>query len=309
MTRAAYAKLYLILATFCLVFSLSVHVLTQGGGSLANLPGLDGKQPVISAYFAVMLTGLTLFAAGVIAILYARSPGDGMAPALPLIGLGDTAANVDARKTSAKVYAGIVLFLFAILPAASLIHLNGVVAQRGRIWNEHLPAVITVPAGCLLPTWWPFGDCKADNHRLAASMVNFDGRLWLAETACDVVWEREMSAPQMASRRTGGGPSISQSEAGARSRISDRDTADLRSAGEAAVPSCDQPRDRSAACADSAGRCRGVVWITHSSQLALLATSVLGWLGAALAGGAFLLGISRIRRRDSTLGPKPEKTL
>lgn len=184
-TKAAYARLYTIVASFCLLLSLSVHLLTQGGGSLADLPGLDGGRPTISAYFALMATGLLLLATGVLAMLHARKAPAG--PALPLVGLGDAAAAVDPSRLSAKAYVGVVFVLFTLAPTLSLIHFVRVVSERGVVWSEGPADAVVVPAACMMGALgWIVSDCQPDDNIRAESMFAGHGRLRLAENRCDV---------------------------------------------------------------------------------------------------------------------------
>ena len=260
MTRAAYARLYTVLASFCLLLSLSVHMLTQGGGSLAQLPGLDGGQPVISAYFTVMATGLLLFATGALAVLHMRaahSEQDEMSvpvPALPLIGLGDTADRVDHARRSTRLYAGIVFVMFAFLPTFSLVHLARVVADRGIVWSINDPAAVR--AVCTMGVNWPLvSPCAPEEKAQADHMA---GRLALAETRCDVAWAR-----------AGGPPPTGH---------------------------CAGPHDRSVACEDSVRRCGGVDWLPVGSPTFIIAFSVAGILGF-LSQGLLLFGWGRAALR------------
>lgn len=245
MTSAAYARLYKIIAGFCLLLSLSVHLLTQGGGSLAELPGLDGGQPVISAYFVVMVTGLLLFLAGVLAVLHLqallaeRNDGSTLVAALPLVGLGETAEDVDPAHKSTRRYSVIVFVLFAVFPTISLVHLARVVADRGIIWSLDDATVPVARAVCVMGVNWPLvGACPPDERASASQMK---GRLGLAENACDVAWFR-----------AGGAPPTGQ---------------------------CLGPRDRSVACEHSLRRCSGVDWLPRVSPALLFSFTLAGILG------------------------------
>lgn len=263
MTSAAYARLYKIIAGFCLLFSLSVHLLTQGGGSLAELPGLDGGQPVISAYFAVMVTGLLLFLAGALAVLHLRAllaeRNDGLMPvaALPLVGLGETAEDVDPAHKSTRRYSVIVFVLFAMIPTLSLVHMARVVADRGTIWSLDDSTVPVVRAICAMGVNWPLvGTCSPRDKATASQMT---GRLGLAENACDVAWVR-----------AGGAPPSGQ---------------------------CLGPRDRSAACEQSLRRCSGVDWLPWVSPTFLLGFTFAGILGFLSQGLLFFdRGRAALRR-------------
>lgn len=251
MTSAAYARLYKIIAGFCLLFSLSVHLLTQGGGSLAELPGLDGGQPVISAYFAVMITGLLLFLAGALAILHLMASlaerNDLIMPvaALPLVGLGETAEDVNPSHKSTRRYSVIVFVLFAMIPTISLVHLARVVADRGIIWSLNDSTVPVVRAVCVMGVNWPLVGACSPLEKLTASQMT--GRLRLAETACDVAWFR-----------VGGAPPTGQ---------------------------CLGPRDRSVSCEHSLRRCSGVdwrPWVSPALLLSFTAAGILGFLSQGL---------------------------
>jgi hypothetical protein len=238
-SREAYGVIFSRVGWFGVLFALSVHLITQGGAAVINLPGLDTRMPNISAYFAIPIIGLALAitaTAGALHALQPRQPGE---PCLPLAGLGDAAPTVDAGRCSAKVYVVVIFAVLIVLPAVTLGHLNRVVITRAVVWSaeQNDPDPIMVRPACMMP--WPWSwFCPADERALVpGSRDNGQQRLWLADNRCD---------PRM-------------------SRWS-----------EGMDPPCDQP---SLTCVEHPERCRGVDWPPWISPLAIILPTLLGWGG------------------------------
>lgn len=293
MGRASLARLFSVVGGFLALYSLSIWIVTQGGAAITELPGLDSRAPVVSAYFAIIVIGIALCIVALSGAAYARLPRGPEHTALPLVGLGDK-PDVSPASRSVKIYVACVLVVCVLVPAATLYHLNKTVAGRGRLWNEALPAGASVPVACVLPYW--FGACGAaarDDVLEAKELIGGKlgperGRLWLLNHACDAVWDRGMAGPQVAERRKSQLPLVTRDEAESRAALKERGSeankrllalAGLAQASLDASPDeCSGKRDRSAVCKADETRCRGAEWKPSASWLAVVVPTALGWL-------------------------------
>lgn len=214
-----------------------------------------------SAYFAVIVTGPLLLATGALALGHVRAAarerrrGGPLAPALPLVGLGDVAEDVDPAWLSTRIYVGVVFVLFALVPTISLVHLARVVPDHGVVWSE-APQGGPVRAACVLGLPWPLAKpCAASEIGPAAAMLAGDGRLRLAETRCDVE-----------SARAGGARPAS---------------------------GCAGAKDRSSTCETTPRKCWGVDWLRGGSPALLLAATGSGVVGFVLSCVALAIGAGR----------------
>jgi hypothetical protein len=319
MGRDALARLFGIVGGFVSLYSLSAWSLSQGGTQLSAVPGLEPRAPVTSAYFAVIIIGVCLGIACLLAIAHVREPVDQTGWRFPIVGLGDAKiGSPDALST--RLYAAFLFAALLLLPAAALVHLSGQLAKDGLIWNEALPAGAAVPAACVLPRLWPFGSCNSALQAAASDIFNAreinegkitetPARLWLVNRRCDLAWERGMSGPQVAERTKGGGSAVSESEQQSWDALHlqgaevEKRLVELADGGRSVVAAplphfCAGPRDRSAICAADPAECRGVEWKRTWSPLLVLVPSLAAW-GALLWLSVVELGWARFGPRNS----------
>jgi len=90
MSSEALARLFGIVSGFLCLYSLSVLSISQGGTALSVIPGLEPRAPVQSAYFAIIIVGLGMSVACLIAIVHVRRPVGAHGWRFPIVGLGDT---------------------------------------------------------------------------------------------------------------------------------------------------------------------------------------------------------------------------
>lgn len=319
MGRDALSRLFGIAGGFVSLYALSAWSLSQGGTALSAVPGLEPRAPAQSAYFAIIIIGIVLFATASIGIAHISQPAGAMGWRFPIVGLGD--AIIDRpRALSTRLYVTFLSLWLLVLPAAALVHLNRQLVGNGWIWNERLPAAAVTNAACALP-FWPFGSCKTGGERASADAIIVapevrDGmptttpaRLWLASHPCDLQWERGLAGPQTAARLKEGGPLVSASEQAARrdlnalpGSIRDALRTALSNAGNEPGQDpgyCAGTRDRSALCKQDEAKCRGVAWLRLSSPVLVIVPSLLGWGGVL----AFFLVWWRLERKPD--GPPP----
>lgn len=313
MSREALARFFGIVAGFVSLYSLSAWSLSQGGTVLSAVPGLDPLARVTSAYFAIVIIGICLSAACVLAIAHARQPVGQIGWRFPIVGLGDTKV-VRPRAWSVRVYVGFLFVVLLLLPAAALVHLNRQLAGDGIVWNSELPGASAVTAGCALPGFWPFGNCDNPLGLPIAQALGRDvsgagspDQLWLVNKRCDIAWARGMAGPQVANRLKQGGSVESDDEAAAWRTFDARQTAvgsaRTHEPGVRADTYCAGPYHRSGTCAENLGSCRGVQWVYWASPLlvmvpSLVAWGLLAWLVVELA--LHWIGPGRWKRKRTT---------
>lgn len=294
MGRDALARLFGIVGGFISLYSLSAWSLSQGGTQLSAVPGLEPRSPVTSAYFAVIIIGVCLGIACLLAIAHVRQPLGESGWRFPIVGLGD--AKVERPGAwSTRLYAAFLFAALLLLPAAALVHLNRQLAKDGLVWNEVLPIAAALPGACALPRMWPFGTCAAEGQAVSdllgarevkdGKVTASPARLWLVNRRCDLAWERGMAGPQVDERMKGGGSAVSASEKRAWDELplqgadaAKRLIGSAIALAPAAPPHfCAGPRDRSAICAADASKCRGVEWVRGVSPLLVLLPSLAAW--------------------------------
>jgi hypothetical protein len=332
MNREAYGSLFSLFGGSNILFAVSMWVVTQGGLADLSLPGLDSHAKIASSYFSIILIGFLLFLTGLVGTGHARksrSDAAKLAP-IPAVGLGKDGEYTPGT-VPGVIYEIVILFLFIVVPAASLIHLNRQVAGEGTLWNEELPAGAHLTAGCLLPGWWPFGNCDEASDPNAPAVLaavralrdvkdtgnppvfedgNNMSRLWLTNHWCDVYWAREMAGPQVKARNKCTDPSdpiggLSENEARSFAALAllgpdDADKVRKFALARRGLPAACEPSysstctgisNRSQACSDTGAGCRGIEWIRVLSPTLIILPTLLGWLGAALYFGSLGRGL------------------
>lgn len=295
MGRDAIAHLYGWIGGFLALYAISHWSVTQGGAAIEAVPGLDPDTPLIGAYFAVVVTGLLLTAVCLLGIAYVHGATT-VDLAIPPLGLAGF--RLSPGTWPASLYQGTVFFLVVVVPLAGLIHVDRKITGA-RIWNELTPAGASVPLGCAMPGWWPFGDCDATFATAAPALlgartppdengIGEAGRLWVAEKACDIVWDRDMAGPQVVARMDKGGEVLSPDEKAALDTDVGRSPA-VRAlwlvapyaSGMPAAAFCAGTRDVGRACRKDVADCRGVTWGTISSPVLVIGSSTTAFLAAA----------------------------
>lgn len=313
MGRDVAARLFAIVGAFLALYSVSIWSLSQGGNAISSVPGLDPRAPVVSAYFAIIFIGILLCLASLLAIVHARATSDTADGRFPAVWLGTTKFK-DPKALSARLYVAFLFTVTLLVPAASLVHLNGKLAD-GPLWNEALPAATSLQVACALPGFWPFGTCSVEEKAKTAVLRALEikdsqkagqARLWLANRQCDLHWHMEMAGPQVAARVKAGGDILSGKEQAARDQLKFQGSTEAgvilplatRLDADLSKPVfCTGPNNQSAVCSKDE-QCRGNEWLPLLSPLLVIVTTMAGWLSFAWLVLVELLG-ARLRPRKS----------
>jgi hypothetical protein len=239
----------------------------RGGKSFAELPGLEGRAPVTSAYEAVLVIGLLLGFLSAVGIIYMRkSHGNGQG-LLPVVAIADTGPH-DVNSWSMRVYQGFFVLIFLFLPAISLYKLNGDVIRDGVLWHNDDPALGSIGLKNVFP--WKFGTSERDakEHDCRGEVTRAEGFTWLTNKRCDIVKAEGLKPFDKM------GPSSAQNT----DDVTDvpfcvRDLAKSR----VGIDKCERAIDISEECEKSERHCRGIQWLPLVSPLAQATLTFFGW--------------------------------
>src|ERR1700736_28529 len=89
MSRSGLARIWSVLGTLLALYAIGTWLILLGGKSFAELPGLEGRAPVTSAYEAVLLIGTLLGILSAVGIQYVRTARGTREALLPVVAIAD----------------------------------------------------------------------------------------------------------------------------------------------------------------------------------------------------------------------------
>lgn len=267
MSLSGLARIWSFLGALLALYAAGTWLILQGGKSLAELPGLEGRSPVTSAYEAVLIIGLLLGVLSAVGITYMRkSQGNGQG-LLPVVAIADTGPH-DMKSWSMRVYQGFFVLIFLFLPAISLYKLNSDVIRDGVLWHNDDPALGSIALKNAFA--WKLGKEERDakEYDCRKDVTRAEGFTWLANKRCDIVKAKGLKPFDKA------GPSTAQN-------IDDVTDApacvrDLAK-GRVDADKCERAIDISEECESSERHCRGIQWFPFLSPLAQAVLTFFGW--------------------------------
>lgn len=266
MSRAGLARVWGILGALLALYSTGTWIVLQGGRSFAEIPGLEAKAPVTSAYLAVPVIGTLLGILAAVGLFYLRTPHGKGDTFLPVVALAD-AGPYNPTAWSMRLYQAFFVSVFLLLPAAALLKLNATVLERGVLRHEGDPAL----AGIALKNafYLTRGGTPTDTaeHDCAAEILRPEGYIWLGNMRCDFV-----KASQLKPFKENGPRLTEDAEAG-KPKACARDLAVKQSHQQR----CEGIRDISEECETSERRCRGIQWLPWLSPILMIVPTLFGW--------------------------------
>jgi hypothetical protein len=265
MSRSGLARVWSILGALLALYAIGTWIILQGGKSFAEIPGLEGRAPITSAYQAVLIVGTLLGILSAVGILYMRKSegaGEGL---LPVVAIADVGPH-DMRSWSMRLYQGFFFFVFLLVPAVALYQLNDAVLERGVLWHNGDAALGAIAVKNAFA--WTRGTSDQDTKEYACQneVTRGDGFMWLANMRCDIVKANRLKPFAKTGR------SIAENAESA-SPACTRDLALARSK----IESCENATDVSEECETSERHCRGMQWLPLTSPLLLAGTTIFGW--------------------------------
>ena len=182
MSLSGLARVWSFLGALLALYAAGTWIILQGGKSFAELPGLEGRSPVTSAYEAVIIIGLLLgilSAAGLAYMRKAEGSGEGL---LPVVGIADTAPH-RMNSASMRFYQGFFVLIFLVLPAVSLYKLNHDVLDDGVLWHSGDPALGSIS----FKSAFGWTQDNAKEYGCSGEVTREIGYTWLANKRCDIV--------------------------------------------------------------------------------------------------------------------------
>ncbi|MGC2074993.1 MAG: hypothetical protein WA728_02965 [Xanthobacteraceae bacterium] len=245
------------------LYAIGTWIILQGGKSFAEIPGLEGKAPVTSAYQAVLIVGTLLGILSAVGIRYMRTSVESGEGLLPVVAIADVGPH-DMRSWTMCLYQAFFFLVFLLVPAIALYQLNDAVLERGVLWHDGDAA----SGGVALKNDFALtrGTTNQDMREYACrnQVTRSDGFVWLANTRCDLVKANGLQPFDKT------GKSIAEDAASAAPSCT-RDLAMARK------ETCDNARDISEECESSERHCRGIQWLPVLSPLLLAGTTIFGW--------------------------------
>lgn len=266
MSRVGLARLWAVLGSLLALYATGTWITLQGGKSFADIPGLEVKSPVTSAYLAVLVVGAllgVLSAVGLFFIRTERADGDALLPIVAVADLGPHRMS----SSSMALYQAFFLSVFLLLPAASLFELNSVVLQRGVLWHDGDPALGSIVVKNAFNLIAETSDIDRRESACAPRVVRDEGFTWLANMRCDLVKDSRLRPFYKEGR------SITDDANAAAAQTCTRDLALAQSQSQ----SCEGVRDISEECETSERHCRGIQWLPVISPLLLIIATLFGW--------------------------------
>jgi hypothetical protein len=262
-TRPGLARIWSIVGTLLALFAAGTWINLQGGKSFAEIPGLDGRAPVTSAYEAVLIVGCLLGILSGVGIFYFRMPTAADGALFPVVAIADVGPH-DMRAWTMRLYQAFFFSIFLLLPAVSLYVLNDAVLERGVLWHQGDAAF----GGIALKNAFSLtrGSSKQDADEFAcrSEVTRKEGFTWLANMRCDLAKSSRLKPFEKS------GKSIADDTASVALSCT-RTLADGRAEG------CENARDISEQCEASERRCRGMQWLPGLSPALMLIATVFGW--------------------------------
>jgi hypothetical protein len=247
------------------LYAIGTWIILQGGKSFAEIPGLEGKAPVTSAYQAVLIVGTLLGILSAVGIRYMRTsavPDEGL---LPIVAIADVGPH-DMGSWTMRLYQTFFFLIFLLVPAVALYQLNDAVLERGVLWHDSDPALGAIVVKNDFS--WVRGTSNQDRREYGCrnQITRGDGFVWLGNTRCDFVKAKRLrpfdtSGKSIADDSQSAPPNCARDLAVDRSRIE----------------TCNNATDISEECGSSEHHCRGVQWLPVLSPLLLGGTTLFGW--------------------------------
>ena len=263
MSLSGLARVWSFLGALLALYAAGTWIILQGGKSFAELPGLEGRSPVTSAYEAVIIIGLLLGILSAVGLAYMRKAegsGEGL---LPVVGIADTAPH---RMNSASMffYQGFFVLIFLVLPADSLYKLNHDVLNDGVLWHSGDPALgsISVKNG------FGWTQDNAKEYACSGEVTRPKDNTWLANKRCDIVKANDLKPFKQT-----GSTTLEDIEKATEASECVRDLARDKLKSD----TCENVRDISEECEKSERNCRGIQWLPFISPFAQAAFTIFGW--------------------------------
>jgi hypothetical protein len=184
MSRAGLARIWGILGALLALYAIGTRIILQGGKSFAEIPGLEAKAPVTSAYLAVPIIGTLLGILAAVGLLYMRTKheeGDGL---FPIVAVADVGPHRMATWSMA-VYEAFFVIVFLLIPASALVELNSVMLQRGILWHDGDPTLGGIALKNAFNLIRGESEVDAREHACASRVTRDEGYTWLGNMRCD----------------------------------------------------------------------------------------------------------------------------
>jgi hypothetical protein len=293
MSLSGLVRVWSYLGALLALYATGTWIILQGGKSFADVPGLEGRAPVTSAFEAVGIIGLLLGILCGVGIRHMRQAQAAGKPLLPVVAIAELGPH-EMRSWSMRLYQGFFVLAFLVLPAAAIYKLNNDVLERGVLWHNGDPALggITLKNAFALTRGTSEQDAK--EYACRNEVTREEGYTWLANMRCDIVKANRLKPFDE------GVKTIAENiEDATKAPICVRDLA--RSRGDA--DKCENVTDISEECETSERNCRGIQWLPSVSLLGQATLTLFGW-------GMFLWFIVELSyRKVSFLLGKKESVL
>ena len=263
MSQSGLARVWSFLGALLALYAVGTWIILQGGKSFAELPGLEGRSPVTSAYEAVIIIGLLLGILSAVGLAYIRKAEGSDEGLLPIVGIADTAPH-RMHSVSMFFYQGFFVLIFLLVPAASLYKLNHDVLSDGVLWHSGDPALGSIS----VRNAFSLTQDNAIEYACSGEVTREVGYTWLANKRCDIVKANDLKP----FKQTG---STTEEDIGKATEASEcvRDLA----RGRLKTDTCKNVLDISEECEKSERNCRGIQWLPVISPLAQAVPTFFGW--------------------------------
>lgn len=270
MSRAGLARIWQVLGAILAVYATGTWIILQGGKSFAEIPGLEAKSPVTSAYIAVPIIGALLGILASVGLLFMRTARSRGKEVFPIVAIADVGPHT-MKSFSMAAYQGFFVLLFLLVPSASLYQLNTIVLQRGVLWHDGDPALGSIALKNAYGLTTEGSPQDGAEHSCASTVMRAEGFTWLANMRCDLVKNAQVGPFSKAKAAL-----VSDAEA-APEKTCTRELA-LQQSGQ---QRCEGSRDLSEECEGYERHCRGVQWLPVISPLLLAVPTSFGLLMTA----------------------------
>jgi hypothetical protein len=265
-SRSGLSRVWSVLGALLALYAIGTWIIVQGGKSFAEIPGLDGRAQVVSAYEATLAVGILLGVLSAVGIQYMRKPAKRGETLLPVVAIADLGPH-QARSWSMRLYQAFFVLVFLLIPAAALLQLNGIILDRGVLWHQGDAALGSIALKNAFALTRGSSDQDAKEYACRDEVTRVEGFVWLANMRCDIAKDNQLQPFDKAGR------SLPENAQSVKSSCT-RDLALPRSTPEA----CRSVRDISEYCEASERRCRGMQWLPILSPILPVATTIFGWL-------------------------------
>jgi hypothetical protein len=263
---SALARVWSYLGGLLALYAAGTWIILQGGKSFAELPGLEGRAPVTSAFEAVIVIGLLLGILSGVGIRHIRKAQAAGQPLLPVVAIADLGPH-DVRSGSMRLYQGFFVLVFLFLPAAALYTLNEDVLERGVLWHDGDPALGAIALKNAFA--WTRGPSEQDAKEYACrnEVTRAEGYTWFANMRCDIVKENRLKPFDKGVKTI-----VENVDDVTNAPSCVRDVAKSR----VSTDKCENVRDISEECESSERHCRGMQWLPILSPFGQAALTLFG---------------------------------